>query len=42
MRISYTPEQEQLRRELRSYFATLITPERREALMALVRERQKA
>ena len=35
MRISYTPEQEQLRRELRSYFATLITPERREALMAV-------
>lgn len=25
MRISYTPEQEELRRELRSYFATLIT-----------------
>ncbi|MGV0992321.1 MAG: acyl-CoA dehydrogenase family protein [Mycobacterium sp.] len=34
MRISYTPEQEELRRELRSYFATLITPERREALMS--------
>jgi alkylation response protein AidB-like acyl-CoA dehydrogenase len=32
MRISYTPEQEELRRELRSYFATLVTPERREAL----------
>jgi alkylation response protein AidB-like acyl-CoA dehydrogenase len=32
MRISYTPEQEELRRELRSYFAKLITPERREAL----------
>lgn len=32
MRISYTPEQEQLRAELRSYFAALITPERREAL----------
>ncbi|MGH3595690.1 MAG: acyl-CoA dehydrogenase family protein [Mycobacterium sp.] len=32
MRISYTPDQEELRRELRSYFATLITPERREAL----------
>src|ERR1700757_4426345 len=32
MRISYTPEQEELRRELRSYFATLMTPERREAL----------
>ena len=35
MRISYTPEQEQLRRELRDYFGTLITPERREALMAM-------
>ena len=34
MRISYTPEQEELRRELRSYFAKLITPERREALMS--------
>jgi alkylation response protein AidB-like acyl-CoA dehydrogenase len=32
MQISYTPEQEKLRRELRSYFAGLITPERREAL----------
>ncbi len=32
MRISYTPEQEELRRELRSYFARLMTPERREAL----------
>src|ERR1700756_1765443 len=32
MRISYTPEQEELRRELRSYFAALMTPERREAL----------
>jgi 3-oxocholest-4-en-26-oyl-CoA dehydrogenase alpha subunit len=32
MRISYTPEQEELRRELRSYFATLMTPERTEAL----------
>jgi hypothetical protein len=29
MRISYTPEQEDLRRELRSYFEQLITPERR-------------
>ena len=26
MRISYTPEQEELRRELRSYFTKLITP----------------
>jgi len=34
MRISYTPEQEQLQRELRAYFAGLITPERREALMS--------
>jgi hypothetical protein len=32
MRISYTPEQEDLRRELRSYFTALMTPERREAL----------
>ncbi|WP_127781917.1 acyl-CoA dehydrogenase family protein [Rhodococcus sp. X156] len=32
MRISYTPEQEELRRELRSYFARLMTPERREAM----------
>src|SRR6201994_1097659 len=32
MRISYTSEQEELRRELRSYFTKLITPERREAL----------
>jgi len=32
MQISYTPEQEDLRRELRSYFSTLITPDRRVAL----------
>ena len=32
MRISYTPEQEDLRRELRSYFTKLMTPERQEAL----------
>jgi 3-oxocholest-4-en-26-oyl-CoA dehydrogenase alpha subunit len=32
MQISYTAEQEQLRQELRSYFATLMTPERRAAL----------
>ncbi len=32
MQISYTPAQEELRRELRSYFTTLMTPERREAL----------
>jgi len=34
VRISYTPEQEDLRRELRAYFSELITPERREALMS--------
>lgn len=38
MRISYTPEQEELRRELRAYFAKLITPERREALMSTTGE----
>ncbi|HEX2287082.1 MAG TPA: acyl-CoA dehydrogenase family protein [Mycobacterium sp.] len=32
MRIGYSPEQEELRRELRSYFAKLMTPERVEAL----------
>ena len=32
MRISYTPEHEQLRRELRAYFTALMTPERRAAL----------
>jgi hypothetical protein len=32
MRIAFTPEQEQLQRELRDYFAKLMTPERREAL----------
>jgi alkylation response protein AidB-like acyl-CoA dehydrogenase len=32
MQISYTAEHEQLRRELRSYFRTLMTPERRAAL----------
>lgn len=32
MRIAYTPEHEQLRAELRAYFARLITPERRAAL----------
>ena len=44
MRISYTPEQEELRRELRSYFTTLMTPERREALSSVqgeVRHRQR-
>jgi alkylation response protein AidB-like acyl-CoA dehydrogenase len=34
MQIAYTPEQEALRDELRSYFADLMTPERREALAA--------
>ncbi|KAA0109314.1 acyl-CoA dehydrogenase [Mycolicibacterium sp. P1-5] len=34
MRISYTPEQEELRRELRSYFGRLMTAERQEALMS--------
>src|SRR5262245_44692143 len=34
MRIGYTPEQEELRRELRAYFAKLMTPERAEALAA--------
>jgi alkylation response protein AidB-like acyl-CoA dehydrogenase len=32
MEITYSAEHEQLRRELRSYFATLMTPERRAAL----------
>ena len=32
MQLTYTPEQENLRRELRDYFAGLMTPERREAL----------
>jgi alkylation response protein AidB-like acyl-CoA dehydrogenase len=32
MHISYTPEQERLRQQLRAYFAELMTPERREAL----------
>ncbi|MGH2760662.1 MAG: acyl-CoA dehydrogenase family protein [Actinomycetota bacterium] len=32
MRIAYSPEQEDLRRELREYFAQLMSPERREAL----------
>lgn len=38
MRISYTTEQEELRRELRAYFDTLMTPERREALMSTAGE----
>jgi 3-oxocholest-4-en-26-oyl-CoA dehydrogenase alpha subunit len=32
MQISYTPEQEQLRQQLREYFAGLMTPERRAGL----------
>src|SRR6476661_1110079 len=32
MFIGYTPEQDRLRQELREYFATLMTPERRVAL----------
>ena len=32
MRISYTPEQDELRRELRAYFGRLMTAERQEAL----------
>lgn len=32
MHLTYTPEQESLRRELHDYFARLMTPERREAL----------
>src|SRR5919109_89474 len=32
MRVAYTPDQEQLQRELRDYFDKLMTPERREAL----------
>jgi hypothetical protein len=34
MEISYSAEHERLRRELRSYFATLMTPERRASLTA--------
>ena len=33
MRIAYTPEQEELRRELRAYFAGLMTPDVRAALV---------
>ncbi|MBW0272446.1 acyl-CoA dehydrogenase [Nocardia sp. MH4] len=32
MRVAYTPQQEELRAELREYFAQLMTPERRAAL----------
>ncbi|TSD96504.1 acyl-CoA dehydrogenase [Skermania sp. ID1734] len=34
MQLTYTPQQQELREELRAYFARLITPERREALSA--------
>ncbi|TCK01278.1 acyl-CoA dehydrogenase family protein [Nocardia alba] len=34
MRVAYTPQQEELRAELREYFAKLMTPERRTALMS--------
>ncbi|MDT0407428.1 acyl-CoA dehydrogenase, partial [Streptomyces sp. DSM 41635] len=39
MRIGYTPEQEELRRELRAYFSKLMTPERVEALSSSEGER---
>ncbi|HUZ36139.1 MAG TPA: acyl-CoA dehydrogenase family protein, partial [Streptosporangiaceae bacterium] len=32
MHLTYTPEQERLRQELRAYFAGLMTPDVREAL----------
>ena len=32
MHLRHTPEREELARELRAYFARLMTPERREAL----------
>ncbi|MGW5145689.1 acyl-CoA dehydrogenase family protein [Rhodococcus koreensis] len=38
MHITYTPQQQQLREELRAYFAKLMTPERREALAATTGE----
>jgi 3-oxocholest-4-en-26-oyl-CoA dehydrogenase alpha subunit len=38
MHISYTPEQEQLRQQLREYFAGLMTPERRTALASATGE----
>ena len=42
MRIGYSPEQEELRRELRSYFTKLMTPERAEALASTRRDRRAA
>ena len=41
MRIGYTPEQEELRRELRAYFTKLMTPERAEALSSSDGSRQQ-
>jgi 3-oxocholest-4-en-26-oyl-CoA dehydrogenase alpha subunit len=38
MRIGYSPKQEELRRELRSYFSRLMTPDRVEALSSVERE----
>ena len=38
MRIGYSPEQEELRRELRAYFSKLMTPERTEALTSAAGE----
>ncbi|AOW93473.1 acyl-CoA dehydrogenase [Rhodococcus sp. WMMA185] len=38
MHITYTPQQQELREELRAYFAKLMTPERREALAATTGE----
>ncbi|WP_068155316.1 acyl-CoA dehydrogenase family protein [Rhodococcus phenolicus] len=38
MDITYTPQQQKLREELREYFADLMTPERREALSATTGE----
>ena len=38
MDISYTPDQQALREELRAYFARIMTPERREALAATTGE----
>ncbi|MFD6675681.1 acyl-CoA dehydrogenase family protein [Rhodococcus zopfii] len=38
MDITYTPQQQKLREELRAYFADLMTPERREALAATTGE----
>ncbi|NLE82611.1 MAG: acyl-CoA dehydrogenase [Rhodococcus sp.] len=38
MHITYTPEQQELRMELRAYFEQLLTPERREALASTTGE----